>query len=449
MASAVHVRYQVEDALARRHPAALRPITKVVRPIYGTGVAEVDALLEGGLPVGAISELTGPACSGRVSLAMSFVARQTRDGQVCAWVDCADGFDPESAASSGVEMNRLLWVRCGGELEPPPAETRIPHTAGSEYAVTRTRETGTICGGMHPRTEAHGMASALGDWLLGTPVRESVRMSGKPGTPGALNRVMATGEQNATGAGQVQVPTDRVPARRGEHALEQKSRLAAGETGAIIAEQGALAAQAQEYARVAPRCAETQQGLHKARQVAVSVMPHSAMQRDVTPSAQPMAKQDEKKSRKAARVRSASPWDRMDRVVQTTDLLLQGSGFSCIVMDLSGVDARYAHRIPLATWFRFRAAADRTRTSLLVLTRHPCTGSSGEVMLRLRAGAPGGTTVMTGVPVAVELVRQRFTGQRGFRGLDKIVSIRKPPTPVTEAEWCAPTTSSKAAGVAG
>ncbi len=444
MVAAAQIRFQVEGALARRYPAALRPLARAVRPVCTTGVDAVDALLEGGFPVGGISELTGPACSGRVTLAMAFVAGQTKRGQVCAWVDAADGFDPESAASSGVEMERLLWVRCGGQ-EDLPAERIRPGATGTHYAVTRTRETGAVCGGMHPRTEAQGMGTALGEWLLGGAVRDSVRMSGKPGTPGAVNRAL-------TGAGQIQVPTDRVPARRGEHALDQKSRLAAGESGAIVAKNGSLADQAEQYARVAPRCAETQQGLHKARMAGVSVVPgliDTALdqQRNATTATLP-TEQDAATKQKSGR-RTISQWDRMDQVIQTTDLLLQGSGFGCVVMDLSGMEARYAHRIPLATWFRFRAAADRTRTCLLVLTRHPCTGSSGEVMLRMRAGAPLGTSVMTGMPVQVEVMRQRFTGKPGSRGMEKVVSIRKLPLAVTEAEWCAVAASGKRAGVAG
>lgn len=435
MTSAAQIRYQVETVLAKRHPAALRPVARAVRPVCATGVAGIDLLLEGGLPLGAISEFTGPACSGKVSLALAFVARQTRDGQVCAWVDGADGFDPESAKDTGVEMDRLLWVRCGAGATRPAA---VP-AAATRVAVARTRETGTVCGGMHPRTKAHGMATALGDWLA-VPARDSVRMSGKPGTPGAVNRMLAgPAPEQTTGAGQVQVPTDRMPARRGEYALDQKSRLAAGETGAIAAENhGSLAEQAEAYARVAPRCAETQQGLAKPRRASVTVMPAPAA---------PLLRVSRQSKEPSDAARRPSPWDRMDKLIQTTDLLLQGSGFSCIVMDLSGVDAHYAHRIPLATWFRFRAAADRTRTVLLVLTSHPCTGSSGEVMLRMRAGTPEGTSAMTGVPVRIERVRQRFTGQPGSRGMENIVSMRKPPQTVTEVEWLAAAASGRAAGV--
>src|SRR5271165_7646074 len=112
MPSATALRFEIEHALERRFPAALTPAQRTVRDVAATGVPEVDALLDGGLPVGAISEVTGPESSGRTSLVLSFVAERTRAGQACAWVDANDAFDPESAAASGVRLRQLLWVRC-------------------------------------------------------------------------------------------------------------------------------------------------------------------------------------------------------------------------------------------------------------------------------------------------------------------------------------------------
>ncbi|HLY40096.1 MAG TPA: hypothetical protein VKR52_02735 [Terracidiphilus sp.] len=84
-----------------------------------TGIQEVDDRL-GGIPVGAISELIGPSSSGRTTLAMSIAAQRTMSEQVCAWVDVDDAFDPQSAASNGVDLSRLLWVRCKNR----PAQSR-------------------------------------------------------------------------------------------------------------------------------------------------------------------------------------------------------------------------------------------------------------------------------------------------------------------------------------
>ena len=203
MPSAAALRTQIENTLERRFPAALTPAPRTIRETTPTGIPAADQMLEGGLPVGAISEITGPISYGRTSLALSFVAGRTREDCVCAWVDASDTLDAESAAASGVRLNHLLWVRCRPTL----------------------------------------------------------------------------------------------PARK------QKNQSA------------------------------------------------------------------------------AKPWTQLDQAVRATDLLLQAGGFAAIVLDLGNTAPQDAARIPLASWFRFRQAADRTRCSLLVLAQQPLAQSSSAVVL--------------------------------------------------------------------
>src|ERR1017187_6869635 len=81
-----------------------------------SGISEVDALA-GGLPQGGLTEVYGPASSGRTSLMLAAMAQSTHRENVCALVDASDAFDPASAAAVGVRLERLLWVRCGGNAE--------------------------------------------------------------------------------------------------------------------------------------------------------------------------------------------------------------------------------------------------------------------------------------------------------------------------------------------
>ncbi len=80
------------------------------------GIAELDSLT-GGLPRGALSEITGPASSGRTGIMISALAAATQRQEVCALVDAGDSFDPASAQAAGVVLERLLWIRCS-EREP-------------------------------------------------------------------------------------------------------------------------------------------------------------------------------------------------------------------------------------------------------------------------------------------------------------------------------------------
>lgn len=235
MSTAHAVRLKIEHALETRFPAALSPAQRTIRETVSTGIDAVDRLLDGGIPVGAISELAGPVFSGRTSLAMAYIAQQTHQERICAWVDVGDTFDPESAAAAGVVLPRLLWVRCSD-----------------------------------------------------APMRK--------------------GRNN-----QFRSVNDRI-------------------------------------------------------------------------------------------------WARLDQLLRATDLLLQTAGFAAVVMDIGDVSPECARRIPLATWFRFRQAADRSRTSLIVLTRTPCAQSSAEVLLHCapRCVEDAGNSVLEKFTFSVQRERQRF-----------------------------------------
>ncbi len=66
---------------------------------------------------GAITEIVGPLSSGRTSLFIACLRDVTRRGAVAAVVDAEQTFDPASAARAGVDLARLLWVRCGGRRD--------------------------------------------------------------------------------------------------------------------------------------------------------------------------------------------------------------------------------------------------------------------------------------------------------------------------------------------
>ena len=237
MPSSAALRLQIERAVEHRFPSALTPVVRTIHEVAATGIAEVDALLDGGLPIGAISEIVGHESSGRTSLALAFVSERTATDQMCAWIDVADAFDPESAAANGVVLQHLLWVRC-------------------------------------------------------------------------CNR-------------------DR----------QAKSK----------------------------------------------------------------------------------PWSRLDQALRATDLLLQAGGFAAIVLDLADTAPDHAGKIPLASWFRFRQAADNSRCCLIVLGKTGYAQSSAAVVLecaQVRAQTAAGT-LLRGFEFKVQRWRERFTRFSA--------SARKPP----------------------
>ena len=366
MSRAAQLRASLERSLEHRIPSAFSPQVREELPTISTGIAEVDTLLEGGLPVGAITEIVGSLSSGRLTCASAFVAQVMQAGHVCAWVDVSDSFDPESAAGNGITLSRLLWVRCGDSVSEDPLQTSTPATSTCTSDHGRAAQPLPSGSSSHPRSEERGLSQALDTLLARTPLparRQQI------GTPGMSNRSLEGWKREE------QVAFDRLPARRGsniKHDHRQATRLSASADN------------------VPPL---------------VSVTPFRRSQR---------------------------PWSRLDQALRATDLLMQAGGFGALVLDLGSVDPQFANRIPLATWFRFRAAAERTRTALLLLSQQVCAQSSAEVVLRTNLTLPEAGTVLTAIPFSVERVRQRFA-----RAASNVISMRKPPTRATVACWSA------------
>ncbi len=102
--------------LAAVVPAA-RLDVRLTPEMVSSGIPQLDSLT-GGLARGCLTEICGAVSSGRTSVLLFALARATQRGEVCALVDASDAFDPKSAAAAGMEMSRLLWVRCGGKYPP-------------------------------------------------------------------------------------------------------------------------------------------------------------------------------------------------------------------------------------------------------------------------------------------------------------------------------------------
>jgi len=327
MPSASTLRRQIENALADRIPSALTPAQRSPLPLADTGIPGIDQLLHGGFPIGAITELVGPECSGRTSLAFSFLAQRTQSDMFCAWVDISGAFDPESAAANGIDLNRFLWVCCGS-LQ---ADTSSNHTHEfvnlEQYHVPPVTPQGLHGGGHgpHPQTEIKGLSQSLNGFLQ-PPARDT-----------------QLGGNN---------PPITLPAR---------SRS------------------------VKPASIELPANSE------ISHFPYQS--HNINPT--------------------NSPWSRLDQAMRVTDLLLQGGGFASIVLDAGSIAPEHISRVPLATWFRYRSAAERTQTCLLLLTQHSCSKSSAALVLNLFPGTAllSEPTVFTGIRYQTSVTRGNTSPQ--------------------------------------
>jgi len=247
MASAASLRLQIETTLANRVPAALTLKIKEAPELFATGIAEVDAVLNGGIPRGSITEVAGAASTGKTSFGLLVIAAITQSGAACAWVDVSDALSPESAAAANMVLKRLLWLRTSTERK--------------------------------------------------------------------------------------QKVTD-------------------------------------------------------------------------------------------------NPWSRLEQALKATDLLLQAGGFAAIVLDMSDVLPQHTMRIPLATWHRFRLAAEQARTALIFLTQSQCASSCAAVALRCE---PPIVTPFSSNGETALFERQKYTLVRERNRNEGSTSLHKKPS--GRAEW--------------
>jgi hypothetical protein len=126
----------------------------------------------------------------------------------------------------------------------------------------------------------------------------------------------------------------------------------------------------------------------------------------------------------------------MEQAMRATDLLLQTGGFAVVVLDMGSLTPTAALRVPLATWFRYRAAAERMQASVVLLTQTACAKSSAGLVLRMNQATEldEESTIFTGLSCRVEVTRERF------QPTAKVVPLRKPPSRETGASWQARST---------
>ena len=105
--SSIHNQKLASVSVIPASQLAIRPAPEMAP----SGIPSLDALT-GGLPRGCLTEICGLVSSGRTTILLAALAAATRRAEYCAVIDASDALDPHSVAAAGVELDRLLWVRC-------------------------------------------------------------------------------------------------------------------------------------------------------------------------------------------------------------------------------------------------------------------------------------------------------------------------------------------------
>jgi hypothetical protein len=118
------LRAEILDSLSGRFGGCLQIREKGTPDVLLTGLPGIN------IPRGTLTEVCGPASSGRTSILQATLAYATRRPEFCALIDAADGFDPLSATNAGVQLPHLLWIRCNGDAEKALKATDLVVQAG-------------------------------------------------------------------------------------------------------------------------------------------------------------------------------------------------------------------------------------------------------------------------------------------------------------------------------
>ncbi len=124
----------LEESGARLSRASELPSLSDARNPFATKVPVLDRLLSGGLPRGALTEISGRRSCGRFSIGIASLAAMTSAGEAAALVDLGGHLDPQSAEEAGVELERLLWVR-PSKLKEAVASAEMLLAAGFPLVV--------------------------------------------------------------------------------------------------------------------------------------------------------------------------------------------------------------------------------------------------------------------------------------------------------------------------
>lgn len=130
----------VSQVQRRWGPRALQQLPKAspttAPPALSTGFTDLDVATGiGGFPRGQISELLGPATSGKTSLALLSLAGAQRCGGIGAYFDLGRALDPNYAGRCGIDLHRLLLIHPPDGIEALSIATSLARRSSLQLMV--------------------------------------------------------------------------------------------------------------------------------------------------------------------------------------------------------------------------------------------------------------------------------------------------------------------------
>jgi recombination protein RecA len=143
-----------------------------VRDFFPTGCIALDVMLGGGIPREMITEMFGPEGGGKSTLALSTIGHVQRSGELAAFIDVEQAFDPSYARKLGVDVRNLIISQPDyGEQALQIAETLIDSRAVGIVVIDSVAN-------LLPRTEYEGEIGDQNVALLPRLMAQALRKLG-------------------------------------------------------------------------------------------------------------------------------------------------------------------------------------------------------------------------------------------------------------------------------
>jgi recombination protein RecA len=143
-----------------------------IRDFFPTGCIALDIMLGGGIPREMMTEMFGPEGGGKSTLALTTLGNAQRAGEVGAFIDVEQAFDPTYARRLGVDVRRLIISQPDyGEQALQIAETLIDSGAVKIIVVDSVAN-------LLPKTEYEGEIGDQNVALLPRLMAQALRKLG-------------------------------------------------------------------------------------------------------------------------------------------------------------------------------------------------------------------------------------------------------------------------------
>jgi hypothetical protein len=337
--------------------------------------------------------------SGCTALLYSVMAQFTRTGYFCALVDTSDAFDAKDAEVTGVELSRVLWVRCqqSKAVQKVKGVRHLHKTITNQFQIAN-RFNVTL--GNCEESIGRAKTSTEGRKAAVTTNSRPVKVNSNEYIVAASVSVKDDSNQDRCAAKQNTATADRSCSGMATEACAKK------DDDRVLHRRSAAKDK---------RCADLNTTATKGR---------CAGRHEYDMGQQHHHEYNTRQRHKISDCGRQHLLSPLEQAFKAADVLIQNGGFGLIAVDLSHIDEGRLRKVPLTTWFRFARVAKRTQTALIFLMSYPAANICADTTLQMSVDAACWSRPMKEAAEHSDLVRtnEREMGANSIKHVPEVMS---------------------------